>query len=132
MFFSSLFVAVVLLVAALFHPSSPYAEYGSSLLSSSTAKDVYYGGSDLPVGVYDADHAAVAKNPLPTDAVFGDIPFAKVGESKDKSGKVPNWAGGDWGEADAEKNLAAGDGKRWNGTHWFDPTVLVISLDGVR
>ncbi|GAA5991727.1 hypothetical protein JCM10908_001113 [Rhodotorula pacifica] len=130
LFFSGLFVAVLLLLAALFHPSSPYSSYGSSLLSSST--DVYYGGTDLAAGVYDPSHAAVAPNPLPTDATFGDIPFAKVGESKDKSGRVPNWAGGDWGDAEAEKELVAGKGKRWNGTHWFDPTVIIISLDGVR
>lgn len=121
---------VVLLLAALFLPSSPYSNYGSSLLSAST--DVYYGGSDLAAGVYDPDRAAVAPNPLPTDAVFGTIPFAKVGESKDKSGKVPNWAGGDWGDAEAEKELVGGGGKRWNGTHWFDPTVIIISLDGIR
>ncbi|GAA5867801.1 hypothetical protein JCM3774_005857 [Rhodotorula dairenensis] len=130
LFFVGLSVAVVLLLAALFHPSSPYSNYGSSLLSAST--DVYYGGSDLPAGVYDPDRAAVAPNPLPTDAVFGTIPFAKVGESKDKSGNVPNWAGGDWGDAEAEKELVGGGGKRWNGTHWFDPTVILISLDGVR
>ena len=130
LFFSALFVAVLLFLAALFHPSSPYSNYGSSLLSAST--DIYYSGADLAAGVYDPDHAAVAPNPLPTDAVFADIPFAKVGESKDKSGKVPNWAGGDWGDAEAEKDLVGGEGKRWNGTHWFDPTVILISLDGVR
>lgn len=129
LFFSALFVAAVVLLAALFHPSSPYSNYGSSLLSAST--DIYYSGADLAAGVYDPDHAAVAPNPLPTDATFADIPFAKVGESKDKSGKVPNWAGGDWGDAEAEKELVGGAGKRWNGTHWFDPTVILISLDGV-
>lgn len=130
LFLSSLFVLVLVLVAGLFHPSSPYSRYGSSLLSAS--KDVYYGGADLAAGVYDSSRAAVAPNPLPSDAVFADIPFAKVGGSKDKSGKVPVWAGGDWGEAQAEKERVGGPGMRWNGTHWFEPTVIMISLDGVK
>ncbi|GAA6005146.1 nucleotide pyrophosphatase/phosphodiesterase family protein [Rhodotorula paludigena] len=117
--FTALSIIVVVLLAGLFHPSSPYAHSLSS----------YLGGSS---GVYSPSAASYAPNPLPADGKFGDIPFAKVGQSWDKSGKTPTWAGGDWGEKDYEAGLKAGGGKRWNGTHWWDPTVLLVSLDGVR
>ncbi|GAA6049243.1 hypothetical protein JCM3770_005902 [Rhodotorula araucariae] len=122
--FSALFVVVLLLLSAFFHPSSLY-----SRLSSATS---YYSGTSLTPGVYAPSDAAFAANPLPSDAQFADIPFAKVGASKDKTGKTPTWAGGDWGEKEYEQGLVSGDGRRWNGTHWWQPTVLLVSLDGVR
>ncbi|BGP50447.1 hypothetical protein JCM10450v2_006366 [Rhodotorula kratochvilovae] len=126
--FSAVFAVVLLLLAALFHPSSPY----SRLSSSSSSSASYYSGAALTAGVFSPSGAALAANPLPSSAKFGDIPFAKVGESKDKSGKTPTWAGGDWGEKEFEQGLVGGDGRRWNGTHWWQPTVLLVSLDGVR
>lgn len=56
------------------------------------------------------------------------------GNSKAHASAVPNWAGGDGGAKEAEKQLT-NDGKTeryWNGTHWFEKTVILVSLDGVR
>ncbi|GAA5922187.1 hypothetical protein JCM3775_003521 [Rhodotorula graminis] len=121
--FSALFVTSLVLLTALFRPSTftrnPY---------SSTS---WYSGAPLAPGVY-GSAAALAANPLPSGAKLDDIPFARVGSSKDKSGKTPTWAGGDWGEKEFEKGLVGGGGRRWNGSSWWDPTVLLVSIDGVR
>ncbi|GAA6029087.1 hypothetical protein JCM8097_001587 [Rhodosporidiobolus ruineniae] len=111
--FSFLSITVVLLLLFLFHPSSPYSRTFSA------------------PGLY-SSHGAVAKNPLGADEKYGDVPFAKVGNAWSKSGKTPTWAGGDDGEEELVKGLTAGGGRRWNGTHWWDPTVILVSLDGVR
>ncbi|GAA6004031.1 hypothetical protein JCM10207_006523 [Rhodosporidiobolus poonsookiae] len=118
-FFSLLSVVVLLLLGFLFHPSSPYSRAFSSSTSSSGA------------GLY-SSHGALSSNPLPNDSKYGDVPFAKVGATWSQSGKTPTWAGGDDGEKELEKGLTAEGGRRWNGTHWWDPTVLLISLDGFR
>lgn len=41
--------------------------------------------------------------------------------------------GSDWSNVIDEKlSGVSHDGKKSNGSHWFDPTVIIISLDGVR
>ncbi|GAA5873558.1 hypothetical protein JCM8547_005618 [Rhodosporidiobolus lusitaniae] len=110
---SFLFVTVLLLLLFLFHPSSPY-------VSSSRSSGLY------------SSHGYVSPNPLGSDSKYGDVPFAKVGASWEGNGKTPTWAGGDNGEKELESKLTGGGGRRWNGTHWWDPTVILISLDGVR
>ncbi|BGP34102.1 hypothetical protein JCM10296v2_005917 [Rhodotorula toruloides] len=124
----------VVLVVAIFRPPIPFLSSPSpSTLPSLSASDAtYYSGQALAAGVYAPDFAHVAANPLPSDQKYGDVPFAQVGQSWDKSGKTPTWAGGDWGEKELEGELGEGGGRRWNGTHWWDPTVILISLDGVR
>lgn len=87
----------------------------------------YYHSSTLPIGTYSAD-GTIAPNPLPPDAKFADVPFAAVGAPID--GDTPAWAGGDDGASKLEGG--GGEGARWNGTHWWDRTVLLVSLDGVR
>lgn len=59
------------------------------------------------------------------------------GNEKADGGKIPSWAGGDDGAKEFEKlRLLEGEGdgagRRWNGTHWWDKTVILVSLDGVR
>ncbi|KAK4056973.1 hypothetical protein OIO90_001873 [Microbotryomycetes sp. JL221] len=128
---SALAVGMLLLLAALFHPSSPY--YYSSTMSSKGLTGWYSGDiSDMAAGVYSPESAIIADNPLPSGAKFGDVPFAAVGGSKASASAVPEWAGGDGGANKAESALKDTSGLRWNGTHWFEPTVLVVSLDGVR
>lgn len=123
------------LVLAILRPSMPFlsSSASSETLPALSASDAaYYSGQALAAGVYAPDAARVAPNPLPSDGKYADVPFAQVGQSWDKSGKTPTWAGGDWGEEELEKELDAGEGRAWNGTHWWDPTVILISLDGVR
>ncbi|KAK4052450.1 hypothetical protein OIV83_002252 [Microbotryomycetes sp. JL201] len=129
---SGLAVAAIVLLAALFHPSSPY--YYSSSSTSTLGLTGWYSGdaASLPAGVYSPESAVLAKNPLPSGAKFGDIPFAGLGGSKASASAVPEWAGGDGGAKDAEKHLQDTSNLRWNGTHWFEPTVILVSLDGVR
>ncbi|GEM10469.1 type I phosphodiesterase/nucleotide pyrophosphatase/phosphate transferase family protein [Rhodotorula toruloides] len=123
-----------ILVVLIFRPSVPFLSSSSpSTLPALSASDAtYYSGQALSAGVYRPDLAHVAPNPLPSDGKYADVPFAQVGQSWDKSGKTPTWAGGDWGEKELEGGLRGGQGRRWNGTHWWDPTVVLISLDGVR
>ncbi|KAK4700203.1 hypothetical protein P7C70_g6048, partial [Phenoliferia sp. Uapishka_3] len=109
----------LVLLILLFHPTS-------ALLPS------YYHSSTLLPGTFSSS-ASLAPNPLPPDGKFGDIPFASVGAPID--GDKPAWAGGDDGANRielAEGKGQEGNGARWNGTHWFDRTVLLVSLDGVR
>ncbi|KAM0790620.1 hypothetical protein ACM66B_004483 [Microbotryomycetes sp. NB124-2] len=126
---SGLAIGVVLLLAALFHPSSPYYYSNESLGLTG-----WYSGdaSTLRAGVYSPESAVLAKNPLPSGAKFADIPFAQIGGSKASASAVPGWAGGDGGAKDSEGRLKDTSELKWNGTHWFEPTVLLISLDGVR
>ncbi|GAA5894436.1 hypothetical protein JCM6882_004821 [Rhodosporidiobolus microsporus] len=107
-----LFLSSCLLLLFLFHPSSPYSHSRSSGLYSSSSLS--------------------APNPLDADSKYASVPFAKLGGSWSSSGKTPTWAGGDDGEKELEEGLGPGRGRRWNGTHWWDPTVILVSLDGVR
>ncbi|BGP18628.1 hypothetical protein JCM10213_004177 [Rhodosporidiobolus nylandii] len=108
---SLLSLTVALLLLFLFHPSSPYRRAPSGLYSS---------------------HGTWVSNPLPSDSKYGGVPFAKVGASLGNGGNTPTWAGGDNGEKELERLIKPGGGRRWNGTHWWDPTVILVSLDGVR
>ncbi|KAL8277172.1 hypothetical protein RQP46_010420 [Phenoliferia psychrophenolica] len=103
----------LLLVLTLFRHNSPLPSY--------------YHSSTLPIGTFSPD-GTIAPNPLPPDAKFADVPFASVGPPID--GNTPAWAGGDDGTSKLEGE--GGDGVKWNGTHWWDRTVLLVSLDGVR
>lgn len=121
---------VGLLVLGLFiHPGA---------VRSSTPSRIYgwYSGdlADKPAGLYSPLTGAISPNPLPEGAKFGDVPFASVGGSKARESAVPNWAGGDGGAKQQESTMSASEGRnmRWNGTHWWEPTVLLVSLDGVR
>jgi len=127
--FSALFITSLVLLTAFFRPST-FTRTSSS--SSSSSSSSWYSGASLVPGVYDSSAADLAANPLPSGAKLDDIPFARVGSSKDKSGKTPAWAGGDWGMKEYEKGLVGGGGRRWNGSHFWEPTVLLVSLDGVR
>jgi hypothetical protein len=56
-----------------------------------------------------------------------------VGGSWAKDKEKESWAAaGGMKELSYEEGKKLGGGRRWNGTHWFDPTVILISLDGVR
>ena len=124
--FSALFATSLVLLTAFFRPST------FTRITSSSSTSSWYSGASLVPGVYDSSAATLAANPLPSGAKLDDIPFARVGSSKDKSGKTPAWAGGDWGMKEYEKGLVGGGGRRWNGSHFWEPTVLLVSLDGVR
>ncbi|GAA5823294.1 hypothetical protein JCM11251_007556 [Rhodosporidiobolus azoricus] len=113
-----LFLASCLLLLFLFHPSSPYSHFSSSPSSKS--------------GLYSPSTGYTAQNPLESDSKYAGIPFAKVGGTKQGDGRTPTWAGGDEGESEVVGKLGPGGGRRWNGTHWWDPTVILVSLDGVR
>ncbi|SCZ89552.1 BZ3500_MvSof-1268-A1-R1_Chr1-1g01253 [Microbotryum saponariae] len=122
---SILSIVVLLLMILLFHPASPYA-YHFNYPSS----DYYKGHPELKPGTF-SSNPALAKNPLPEDAHFNDVPFAQVGDNRLAHDKqTPHWAGGDGGAAKEEKEKTSG--WRSNGTHWFDRTVILVSLDGVR
>ncbi|GAA5874588.1 hypothetical protein JCM1840_002238 [Sporobolomyces johnsonii] len=125
-FFSVLFLTVALLLGLLFHPSSPYAHAVSHAASD------YYASSGLSIGLFSPASGELAANPLEEGSKYAGVPFAKVGESLDREGNTPTWAGGDAGAKELEENLGEGGGRRWNGTHWWDPTVILISMDGVR
>lgn len=102
-----------MLLFVLFHPRSPLPHF--------------YGSSTLTPGTF-SPSGAIVPNPLPSGAKFGDVPFASLGASLAE--ETPGWAGGDDGAAKLEGG--GGNGARWNGTHWWDRTVLLVSLDGLR
>jgi len=111
-----------------FHPSRAL----SSLPSISHDSTSYYSGAPLSIGVYDPSSGQLSPNPLPEDATFGDVPFAKVGESWDENGWKPEWAGGDGGNKEFEKGLKEEEGMKWNGTSWWKRTVILVTLEGMR
>ncbi|CEQ40678.1 SPOSA6832_02317 [Sporobolomyces salmonicolor] len=124
--FSILFLTVALLLGLLFHPSSLYAH------PVSHASSDYYASSGLSIGLFSPASGELAANPLEKGSTYAGVPFAKVGGSLDQEGKTPTWAGGDAGAKELEENLGEGGGRRWNGTHWWDPTVILLSMDGMR
>ncbi|KAM0750332.1 Phosphodiest-domain-containing protein [Meredithblackwellia eburnea MCA 4105] len=108
---------VLLLIIALFHPSSAL-----------TAATKYYHSDSLKPGTFSSD-GILADNPLPSGAGYADVPFASLGPAVSGVPK-PGWAGGDDGNSLLEGGKT--EGALWNGTHWWDRTVLLVSLDGVR
>lgn len=128
---SLLSMLILFLLALLFHPSSPYAYSSSSSSSSRPPSSSYYSGAGLPVGTY-SDDGPVYKNPLPSEGKFADIPFATVGGSRASASAVPQWAGGDGGDAQREQQWAEdmrkkGRQMRWNGTSWFGASLPSLS-----
>lgn len=107
---TALSLVALVAIAALFHPSSPLRKH----LPSINPADYYHGNFD-GVGTF-SDDAQFAPNPLPTDDKFGDVPFAAVGKPL----------------APPKSNGATSDTARSNGTHLFEKTVIIVSLDGVR
>ncbi|GAA5897579.1 nucleotide pyrophosphatase/phosphodiesterase family protein [Sporobolomyces salmoneus] len=128
--FSLLSVSILISLFLFFHPSrlptSPLPSISHDSLS-------YYSGAPLPIGLFDPSLGQLSSNPLESDATFADVPFAAVGESWDTEGKRPEWAGGDGGSGAREKQLGKEEGKRWwNGTNWWDRTVVVVTIEGMR
>ncbi|GAA6063297.1 hypothetical protein JCM10212_001416 [Sporobolomyces blumeae] len=133
---SILSLSILVLLLVFFHPARSLSlafstDSGPSSNPVSYDSSSYYSGAPLSIGLFDPLTGQLAPNPLESDAKFGDAPFAKVGESWDSNGHVPEWAGGDGGANEVEQTLTAG-GRRWNGTHWWDPTVILVSIDGMR
>jgi len=68
--------------------------------------------------------------------MYDDIPFASVAAplGTPTAHAVIQSATGDDddGPDSATAQSQLDNDRRWNGTHWFDKTVLIISLDGVR
>lgn len=66
--------------------------------------------------------------------MYDDIPFASVAApAGTPNPHIAHAATDDDDElASATVQTHLESGRRWNGTHWFDKTVLIISLDGVR
>jgi len=110
-----------------FHPSRTLPSL-PSLPDSST----FYSGAPLSIGLFDPSLGQLSPNPLPEDATFGDVPFARVGESWDEKGWKPEWAGGDAGNKEYEKGFKGEQGMMWNGTSWWKRTVVLVTLEGMR
>ena len=89
----------------------------------------------LNPGYFNPDLASSAPNPLPSSAFFSDIPFAKVDTGDLKEGEeVPAWAtkeGSGGYSLEEELGRMKRGGRSWNGTHAWEKTVLIISLECV-
>jgi len=126
-------ISILVSLFLFFHPSKPFS-LSSSSSSISHDSTSYYSGAPLSIGTFDDPSLAqLAPNPLEQDATFSDVPFAKVGDSWDEKGRKPEWAGGDGGSREYEKGFKGEKGNRfWNGTGWYDKTVLMITIEGMR
>ncbi|KAI5478563.1 type I phosphodiesterase/nucleotide pyrophosphatase/phosphate transferase family protein [Pseudohyphozyma bogoriensis] len=122
---SLLAILSLLTLLFFFHPPASLSHLSEQVSTSLTG---YYSGHlyNSSVGLF-SPTGVVADNPLPSDAKFGDVPFASLGRPQSTDIPTPAWAGGN-GEIDP----AGRPGKYWNGTHWYDKTVILMSLDGFR
>ncbi|GAA6006291.1 hypothetical protein JCM11491_002097 [Sporobolomyces phaffii] len=125
--FSVLSLAILVSLFLFFHPAS--TRLGPAVSHDAAS---YYSGAPLSIGLFDPALGKLASNPLESDATFADVPFAAVGETWDEQGRKPAWAGGDGGSATFEKQLDKAGKRFWNGTNWFDKTVILVTMDGMR
>lgn len=115
-----------------FHPSRIPSAFSSSASTISHDATSYYSGAPLAIGLFDPELGQLASNPLEDDATFADVPFAAVGASWDEQGRKPEWAGGDAGSKQFESSLKQAGNRFWNGTNWFDRTVILVTIEGVK
>ncbi|GAA5959512.1 hypothetical protein JCM3765_002352 [Sporobolomyces pararoseus] len=124
--FSLLSLSILISLFLFFHPSKPL----TSTISHDSSS--YYSGAPLSIGLYDPSLAQLAPNPLEQDATFSDVPFAKVGGSWSdlEKGWKPEWAGGKGDHSIKEEK--EGEGRFSNGTNWFEKTVILVTIEGMR